>query len=81
VKERQSSDQSDEWSLGDLSVCVLEEMLLDLMIVKYPGIEQSDIDRLLGALRDSDLSLVSEIEADVAEKSSLWMHAMLDIDD
>ncbi len=81
VEEHQSYDQSDEWSLGDLSVGVLEDMLIDLMIVKYPGIEQADIDRLLAALRGSDLGLVSDIEADVAEKSSLWMRAILDIDD
>ena len=81
VEEHQSYDHSDEWSLSDLSVGVLEDMLIDLMVVKYPGIEQADIDRLLAALRGSDLGLVSDIEADVAEKSSLWMRAMLDIDD
>jgi hypothetical protein len=80
VNERESCDDMDEWSLDDLSVGVLEEILVDLMIVKYPGIEQPDIDRLLSALRNGDLDFVSAIEAGVAEKSARWMRAIWDMD-
>ena len=78
--ERQPCREPVEWTLGDLSVGVLEEILIDLMIVKYPGVEQPDINRLLAALRASDLNLVSKIEADIAEKSARWMRAILDVD-
>jgi hypothetical protein len=80
VNERESCGDRDDWSLDDLSVGVLEEILVDLMIVKYPGVEQSDIDRLLTALRNGDLDFVSVIEAGVAEKSARWMRAILDMD-
>jgi hypothetical protein len=70
----------NEWSLSDLSVGVLEEMLIDLMVVKYPGVEQSDLDRLLHALSEGDLVVVAQIEADIAEKSAEWMRAILRMD-
>jgi len=74
-------EQPDELDLGDLSVGILEEMLADLMIVKYPGVEQVDIECLLSALAKGDLNLVTKVEADIAEKSAQWMRAILRVDD
>ena len=83
-EEQEMDDRSDsgpnEWSLSDLSVGVLEEILVDLMVVKYPGVEQSDLDRLLHALSEGDLAQVAEIEADIAQKSAEWMRAILGMD-
>ena len=81
MQEDQPCTQSGGLNLDDLSVGVLEEIFADLMIVKYPGVEQSDIERLLAALNDGDLGLVGQIEADIAQKSARWMRAMLDVDD
>jgi hypothetical protein len=81
VQEDQPCTQSDDLNLDDLSVGVLEEIFADLMVVKYPGVEQSDVERLLAALNDGDLGLVGEIEADIALKSARWMRAVLDVDD
>ena len=81
MDEHQPGEPLSELSLGDLSVGVLEEVLADLMIVKYPGIEQDDINCLLAALHDGNLSLIEEMEADIAEKSARWMHAVLGIED
>ena len=72
--------RESEWSLSDLSTSVLEEMLVDLMVAKYPGIEQADVERLLAALRDGDLGLVSHVEAGIALKSAQWLRAVLSVD-
>lgn len=72
--------QKNGSSLDSLPVNMLEEVLTDLMIVKYPGIERLDIDRLLGALSMGDLDLVSQVEADIAVKSAQWKSALLDMD-
>lgn len=80
MDERRPDRGSDEWSLTDLSTGVLEEMLVDLMVVKYPGIEQGDVERLLAALRDGDLGLVSHVEAGIALKSAQWLRAVLSVD-
>jgi hypothetical protein len=80
VEERQPIRESRDWSLEDLSTGVLEAMLMDLMVVKYPGIEQADIERLLAALRDGDLGLVSHVEAGIALKSAQWLRAVLSVD-
>jgi hypothetical protein len=80
VQEDQPCTQSDDLNLDDLSVGVLEEIFADLMVVKYPGVEQSDIERLLAALNDGDLGLAGQIEADIAQKSARWMRAVLDVD-
>jgi hypothetical protein len=80
VSEDQSCTESEGLNLGDLSVGVLEEVFADLMIIKYPGVEQADVVRLLGALNAGDLGLVEQIEADIAEKSARWMRAVLDVD-
>jgi hypothetical protein len=81
VAEDQPSAQSEDLNLDDLSVGVLEEVFADLMIVKYPGVEQADVRRLLAALNDGDLALVARVEADIAQKSAQWMRAVLDFDD
>ena len=78
--DEQPDNSPNEWSLSDLSVGVLEEILIDLMVVKYPGVEQSDLDRLLHALSEGDLAIVAQIEADIAEKSAEWMRAILGMD-
>ena len=81
MAEDQPSVQSEDLNLDDLSVGVLEEVFADLMIVKYPGVEQADVRRLLVALNDGDLALVARVEADIAQKSAQWMRAVLDFDD
>lgn len=80
MEERQPIGESRDWSLEDLSTGVLEAMLMDLMVVKYPGIEQADIERLLAALRNGDVSLVSHVEAGIALKSAQWLRAVLSVD-
>jgi len=55
-------------------------MLVDLMVAKYPGIEQADVERLLAALRDGDLGLVSHVEAGIALKSAQWLRAALSVE-
>jgi len=80
VQEDQPCTQPGDLNLDDLSVGVLEEIFADLMVVKYPGVEQSDIERLLAALNDGDLGLAGQIEADIAQKSARWMRAVLDVD-
>jgi hypothetical protein len=80
VEERQPIRESRNWSLADLSTGVLEAMLMDLMVVKYPGIEQADIERLLAALRDGDVGLVSYVEAGIALKSAQWLRAALSVE-
>lgn len=80
MDERRPERGSDEWSLSDLSTSVLEEMLVDLMVAKYPGIEQADVERLLAALRDGDLGLVSHVEAGIALKSAQWLRAALSVE-
>ena len=80
MDERRPERGSDEWSLSDLSTSVLEEMLVDLMVAKYPGIEQADMERLLAALRDGDLGLVSHVEAGIALKSAQWLRAALSVE-
>ena len=80
MDERWPARESDQLSLSDLSTSVLEEMLMDLMVAKYPGVEQTDVERLLAALRDGDLGLVSHVEAGIALKSAQWLRAVLSVD-
>ena len=58
----------------------LEEILIDLLTVKYPGIEQDDIDRFFRALDSGKPDQIEQTEADIAEKSALWQRAALDIE-
>jgi hypothetical protein len=58
----------------------LEEILIDLLTVKYPGIEQDDIDRFFRALDSGKPDRIEQTEADIAEKSALWQRAALDLE-
>jgi len=57
----------------------LEEVLIDLLTVKYPGIEQADIDRFFHALDTGNVEQIEQTEADIAEKSALWQRAAMDL--
>jgi hypothetical protein len=57
----------------------LEEILFDLLVVKYPGIEQEDVARFLEAMQSGDVEQVSRVEADLAVKSAQWKLAALDL--
>jgi hypothetical protein len=57
----------------------LEEILIELLIVKYPGIEQADVERFFHALDVGDVEQVERIEADIAQKSARWTQAALDL--
>jgi hypothetical protein len=59
----------------------LEEVLIDTLIVKYPGIEQADIERLLHVLDTGSPEQIEQTEADIAEKSALWQRAVQALDD
>ena len=57
----------------------LEEILIELLIVKYPGIEQTDVEQFFHALDIGDVELVERIEADMALKSARWKRAALEL--
>jgi hypothetical protein len=57
----------------------LEEILIELLIVKYPGIEQIDVERFFHALDVGDVEQVERIEADMAQKSARWTQAALNL--
>jgi hypothetical protein len=57
----------------------LERILIELLIVKYPGIEQADVERFFHALDVGDVEQVERIEADMALKSARWKRAALDL--
>ena len=63
----------------DLGSSELKQILIDLLVVKYPGIEQGDIDRLMNALDAGALDRVERIEADMAVKSARWKRAAMDL--
>jgi len=66
-------------SLDGLDVPALEQVLVDLLVVKYPGIEQSDVDRFLAALDHGRVDEVERVEADMALKSQRWQRAAQDL--
>jgi hypothetical protein len=78
--DREQDDRTAS-SVDGLDVEGLEQVLVDLLIVKYPGIEQQDIDRMFWALDVGAMDQVEEIEADMAVKSARWRLAALDVDD
>lgn len=78
--ESLSRSEPESPDLNNLLVGELEQMLVHMLIVKYPGIEQADIERLLKAIRIGDLERIGQTEADMAHKSARWMLAALDID-
>ena len=69
----------DDLDLNALPSGDLERILLELLIVKYPGIEQADVERFFQALDVGDLEQVERIEADMALKSARWKQAALDL--
>ena len=66
-----------QFNLDDLLVGELEQMLTRMLIVKYPGIERHDIERLFRAIDAGNLDQIEQVEADMAQKSAQWMAAML----
>jgi hypothetical protein len=81
VEDGRACSGQGDLGLDQLPVQALEQVLVDLMVVKYPGVEQSDLERLLRALGAGDLALVEEIEANIALKSAQWSKAVMDLDD
>ena len=75
-----SGTEIDHLDLDDLFVGELEQMLTHMLVVKYPGIEQQDINRLFRAIDAGNLDQMEQIEADMAQKSARWMAAMLAFD-
>jgi hypothetical protein len=69
----------DDLDLDALPSGELEHILLELLIVKYPGIEQADVESFFYALDLGDLEQVERIEADMALKSARWRQAALDL--
>jgi hypothetical protein len=78
MKDPHSTDL-DELDLDALPSGELERILIELLIVKYPGIEQSDVERFFHALDVGDVEQVERIEADMALKSARWRQAALDL--
>jgi hypothetical protein len=64
---------------SDLGYRELEQILTDLLIVKYPGIEQADVKELFHALETGDMERVERAEANLALKSARWIQAALDL--
>ena len=78
--ETSPPNRPDELDLEAMHSEQLEEILIDLLTVKYPGIEQADIDRFFRALDSGSIEQIEQTEADIAEKSALWQRAALEID-
>lgn len=76
--DTQPCEEDDALLLASLGSCELEQILIDLLVVKYPGIEQRDIERLLQALDTGAVDRVERIEADMAVKSARWKRAAMD---
>jgi len=77
---RQPCKDSRRSSLDALGTEELEGILIDLLVVKYPGIEQEDIDCLLHALDAGAVDQVQQVEADMAVKSARWKQAAAEVD-
>jgi hypothetical protein len=69
-----------ELDLGAMPREELKRVLVDVLTVKYPGIEQADIDRFLRALDTGNREQIEQTEADIAEKSALWQRAAEDLE-
>ena len=78
MNEPRATDLND-LNLDALPSGELEHILIELLIVKYPGIEQSDVERFFHALDVGDVEQVERIEADMALKSARWKRAALDL--
>ena len=73
-------DREDDLDLETMQTEQLEQVLIDLLTAKYPGIEQADIDRFFRALDSGRPDRIEQTEADIAEKSALWQRAALDLE-
>jgi hypothetical protein len=71
--------RSAHTSLDGLGRTDLEQILVDLLIVRYPGIEEEDILRLFAALDHGGVGEVEQVEADMAQKSAQWQQAAQDL--
>ena len=80
LPENQPRQKRQELDLDHMREDELEQILMNLLIVKYPGIEQEDIDRLFVALDVGDIERVEQLEADIAFKSAQWKLAVLDME-
>ena len=78
--ENSPPHRPDELDLEAMQNQQLEEILIDLLTVKYPGIEQVDIERFFRALDSGKPDQIEQTEADMAEKSALWQRAVIDLD-
>ena len=78
--ENSPPERPDELDLEAMQTQQLEQILVDLLTVKYPGVEQADIDRVFRALDAGNLEQIEQTEADIAEKSALWQRAAMDLD-
>jgi hypothetical protein len=78
--ENSPPERSGELDLEAMRSEQLERILANLLTVKYPGIEQADIDRFFHALDTGSLEQIEQTEADIAEKSALWQRAAVDLD-
>ena len=74
------SEAPDEFGLETMQSGQLEQVLIDLLTAKFPGIERADIDRFFRALDSGRLDQVAQIEADMAYKSAQWKLAARDLD-
>jgi hypothetical protein len=74
-----STEKQSRLDLGALPKGDLEEILIELLIVKYPGIEQTDVEQFFHALDIGDVEAVERIEADMASKSARWKQAALEL--
>ncbi len=77
--ENSPPNRLDELDLEAMQARQLEEILTNLLTVKYPGIEQVDIERFFHALDTGNVEQIEQTEADIAEKSALWQRAVLDL--
>ncbi|MBN1935004.1 MAG: hypothetical protein JW934_10085 [Anaerolineae bacterium] len=78
--EEASCTEREPFDLDHLLTCELEQMLVSMLVVRYPGIEQCDVDRLLTAIATGNVDQIGQAEADMALKSAQWMTAVLKVD-
>ena len=78
--ERSPPNRPGELDLEAMADRDLERVLVDLLSVKYPGIEQTDVERFFHALDAGNLDQVERIEADMAQKSAQWKLAALNLE-
>ena len=78
--ERSPPQKPEDLDLEAMADVELERVLIDLLSVKYPGIEQTDIEHFFHALDAGNLDQVERIEADMAQKSAQWKLAALNLE-